>query len=171
MWPICVFWAVLTAYLILRFNILPHGMSGYQEQQTRTGPGVLLSLSDYALPAFNWVRILANMLPGAWILLLTAQPLQLLALSVGNFASWLQVRQSRLGLQVTTTFCLSLFAFLPMAWLMPFGHYHYLPGAFWAAYCCGLLAICMKGVLIAISPREVQAPKRHNPAPGSLLRQ
>jgi hypothetical protein len=65
---------------------------------------------------------------------------------------------------------LSLAAFLPMAWLKPFGHYHYLPSALRAPFVVLMFVAVFRLVASAVSLPELRAPERRGPAPGSLLR-
>jgi hypothetical protein len=64
---------------------------------------------------------------------------------------------------------LSILVFLPMAWLKPFQHYYYLTTAFRAIFVVGLLSVSFELLASAVSPPTLQAPKRLDPAPGSLL--
>ena len=44
------FWMILFAYTIARLQFVPIGPSGYQQQQFRSGPGVVIDLLAYIIP-------------------------------------------------------------------------------------------------------------------------
>lgn len=163
-------WLVLFGYLALRSAVLPDTASGYQEQQFRTGPGVWLSLGDYALPG------LVN-LPQFWIVASTGIVMALdatfwmpLIRTGGWLTAWGAAWQDRRRWLTLGMLLLSFVAFLPMAWLHQFGHYHYWPNAMRALYLILLTIGVGQLVATAIAPRGIQAPPRRDPAPGSLPR-
>jgi len=168
--PHTVYWAVLIGYLAVRWAVVPHGVSGYQQQQFRDGPGVALVLMDYALPAWNWLGTCAVTLSVGMEVLLTDVPWRFAALTASNLGAWATVRAHRAWPVVLGFMVLALVAFLPMAWLQPFGHYHYWPSALRAVFACSLAAVAAKAWLSAVSPPAVRAPLRPHPAPGSLHR-
>lgn len=47
------YWLLLGLYLVARKELLPPGVSGYQLQQFRHGPGVYIDLCNYALPFYS----------------------------------------------------------------------------------------------------------------------
>ena len=170
-WPHLVFWALLGAYLALRHTLVPGGASAYQEQQFRSGPGVSISIGDYLAPCIYWSIVGLTSLSAGWLLLITTTFWQPLIASLGNLAAyWSAWRDRQWKWTIVGFFLLSFFAFLPMAWLQPFGHYHYLPSAFRACYVVLLAAVVARLVFSAASLPELRAPARRGPAPGSLLR-
>lgn len=169
-WPHGLYWALLVAYLAVRWAVVPHGVSGYQQQQFRDGPGVLLVLMDYALPAWNWLATCGVTLSVGFEVLLTDVPWRFAALAGSNLAAWKTVARHRSWPIVLGSMSLALIAFLPMAWLQPFGHYHYWPSAFRSVLACSLAAVAVRAALSAVSPPAVPAPIRPRPAPGSLPR-
>jgi hypothetical protein len=162
------FWGLLVGYLLLRRMILPEDASGYQMQQFRDGMGVLLILSAYIAPTLAMLHTWPQYISSGIFVFLTKEPYMLPIMLGGNISAYVKGRkhvQLVLGGLV-----LSFLAFLPMAWLKPFVHYHYWPmamrtllvvGAFWAA---------VELVVTAVSPPRLQAPRRLSPAPGSLPR-
>ncbi len=167
-----VFWAVFMLYAALRLSLVPSVPSGYQLQQFRHGSGVVVALADYLIPAWNWLRELGAALtvPDPWILWLTITPWAQIAVSVGNITTWWQVRRDVLWAPIVSFFALATLTFLPMAWLQPFGHYHYWPSAMRAVFVVGLAAASLRGFASAVSLPALQAPQRRRPAPGSLPR-
>ena len=170
-WPHIVFWSVLAGYLVLRSQLVPTDVSGYQDQQFRSGPGVWIVLGDYVLPSAYGLFGLWGTLSAGWAVVITSQFWTPVITAVGNFgALWqgLIARESRW--MFVGFFLLSLVAFLPMAWLHPFGHYHYLPSAFRAPFVVLLCVAVFRLVASAVSLPGLLAPERRSPAPGSLLR-
>jgi len=167
-WTHLPHWVLLAAYLLVRARFVPLEASGYQAQQFRTGPGVWIALFDYALPSatllwqalqsldLGWLAILGGMLPSA----LVQFGLQTAALA----RAWTDRGAAACG------WGLSLLAFLPMAWLKPFGHYHYWPMAIRTAFALGLWGLWWSLAVSATSRPAIQAPPRRDPAPGSLPR-
>ncbi|MBV6457973.1 MAG: hypothetical protein HONBIEJF_01094 [Fimbriimonadaceae bacterium] len=160
----------LLVYVAVRLLFVPVGVSGYQAQQFRDGPGVWLALGDYLLPGYRGLQ-------SAWILA-TSGPqsvflpelyLNLIAgLSGTVLFGYLLVRtRNQMGMWLWPA---SFIAFLPMAWLKPFDHYHLFPMALRAGFIAWLVFTVGAWVATAISPRPRQAPPRSCPAPGSLPR-
>lgn len=162
------FWVLLGGYLLLRAVILPSETSGYQSQQLRFGSGVWLDLSDYVLPN-------AATLPSAWIALelglfalLTPNVLATLAGVAATVVTAVQTRRN--GVTVLAGWALSSLAFLPMAWLKFFAHYHYWPMALRTILVLGVVKVAWDLLSIAACPPTLPAPRRPVPAPGSLPR-
>lgn len=65
---------------------------------------------------------------------------------------------------------LAWLAYLPMAWLKLFEHYHFWPMAMRSLYVVVLGWAAVEATISAGSPRALKAPPRPNPAPGSLPR-
>ena len=168
--PHALYWGLLVGYLAVRWSVIPPGVSGYQQQQFRDGPGVLLVLMDYAFPAWNWLATCGVALSVGIEVLLTDVPWRYLSLSAANVGAWATVRRHTLWPIAIGSMVLALITFLPMAWLQPFGHYHYWPSAFRAVFVCSLAAVAAKALVSAVSLPSVQAPARPRPAPGSLPR-
>lgn len=158
------FWLLLVGYLALRYQIIPRETSGYQAQQFRSGPGVWLDLSTYAIPfASGLPSFIAAFDP---LLLATAGPYQFLCVIGSNVATFVAAR--KVWVLALTGWALSFFTFLPMAWLKTFDHYHYWPMAMRALMFVALSVAARELIINACSPKRVQAPVRANPAPGSL---
>jgi hypothetical protein len=163
-----VFWGILTGYLALRMAILPAEASGYQEQQFRSGPGVAISILGYALPCAVPLWNLWNSLEVGWLSLLADTNLRALLSLFTNAGTILAAR--RRWLLPLAGWAMSLTAFLPMAWLKHFEHYHYLPMALRTLMVAGLLPIAIELWISAASRPALRAPPRPDPAPGSLAR-
>jgi hypothetical protein len=160
------FWLLLFSYVVVRMQFIPIKPSGYQSQQFRSGPGVVISIIDYVFPglqSFNavWVSLSSGLLilftPGIW---------SSACFGLGNAAFWLRLKAA--GKPLAIVLICAAVAYLPMAFLHQFGHYHYWPGAFLALF--GVLACeqFLKALVTAVSPRALQAPPRSSRAPGSL---
>jgi hypothetical protein len=163
-----VFWATLAGYLVIRHKLVPSAPSGYQLQQFRTGPGVWLDLGNYLLPCFYHVatfRVWADALP---VTLLTVQPWNAALAVVTDVVSIVQTR--RRWIFAFAGWGMSFLAFLPMAWVKPFEHYHYWPLALRSLFVATLGWIALELTASAWSPQTRQAPPRRDPAPGSLPR-
>lgn len=169
-WPHVVFWLLLVGYLAVRSRYVPSDVSGYQAQQLRTGPGVWIVLGEYLAPALYWTYSSVASFGGAFLLLLTSEFWSPVLAIAGNVATYFRAWNERTRWWFFSFLLLSALAFLPMAWLQPFGHYHYLPSVFRAVYVVLLGTAVWRMVLSAASLPELQAPSRPCPAPGSLLR-
>ena len=168
---VAIFWLVLLAYVAVRATLVPSSASGYQLQQFRNGGGVVMSVMDYLLPTWNWGSTLVLTLSTSWIILLTAPPWWILLKILGNFNIFVLAWKHPLRGPTLAWFGASVLAFLPMAWLQPFGHYHYWPAALRSIAVVLFAKIGLDAWTSAISLPSLQAPKRPSPAPGSLLRQ
>ena len=163
------FWALLVAYIILRKAVIPSGVSGYQAQQFRHGPGVYISLFNYAMPFVTGITGFLSGLATSPLVLLTGPPYSFMLSVATNLTSFYQAR--RQWVLALAGYGMSIIAFLPMAWLKQFPHYHYWPMAMRSLCTVMLLWVAYELVLIAWSPLTRQAPKRLDPAPGSLPHQ
>ena len=162
-----IFWSELLIYFVVRRAVLPAGISSYLSQQLRTGVTAYLSELNYVLPCTayfaGWISQLSV---GASVLLVGtfySFPLQL----SGNIAAYLSAFKNK---TIMLTWLASVLAFLPMAFLKPFSHYHY-----WAMSLRAIFVVLLSGaiwqmIVSAVSPQVVQAPQRLSPAPGSLHR-
>lgn len=163
-----LFWAMLGGYLALRHFILPSGVSSYQAQQFRHGPGVWQDLFGYGLPNFTQLVFLwAGLTESFWTII---SPLTYSCI-LGVSSTITTIVKARSNWQtILAGWALSIVAYLPMAWLKQFGHYHYLPLALRTIFILGVGKLAWDLVLIAASPPALQAPRRLSPAPGSLPR-
>ncbi|MCB8933790.1 MAG: hypothetical protein H6534_10140 [Chthonomonadaceae bacterium] len=163
-----LFWAALVGYLLLRASVVPSDPSGYQQQQFRTGPGVGLSLLDYLLPAAGIVWTSSGLLEqGAYLLLSAGFWAVLLSVASTVAIVWALRRRWRLTL---AGWALSSLAFLPMAWMKSFEHYHYWPMALRTLFVAAVVGAAANSWISAASRPTLQAPSRPDPAPGSLPR-
>lgn len=160
------FWALLVAYLVLRKEVLPAGVSHYQAQQFRSGPGVRLSLLGYLLPAANGVSGFLTTLDAGPLMFLTGAPYVFFLSVASNLTALFQAR--RKWVWALAGYGMSFLAFLPMAWVKQFGHYNYWPIAIRSLFTITILWIGYEMALNAASPPTKQAPPRLDPAPGSL---
>lgn len=178
-WP-ATYWLLLVGYILFRGQVLPEGTSGYQAQQFRTGPGVILSITDYVFPAGREMMSIGTtsdlgissvlVAQYAEIMMVLANALAMIGLFL--FLRRTMPRRER-ALPVVVMFALtaSFFAFLPMGWMKPFSaynHYHYWPLALRSVYVAGLTWVVIEWLIAAWSPQALQAPRRPAPAPGSL---
>lgn len=170
-WPHVVFWSLLVGYLVLRSQLVPSDVSGYQDQQFRSGPGVWIVLGSYTVPSLYGLYLLWSSLSSGLIIALTSSFWSPVVAFVGNAAAlWRGWGSRETRWLFFGFFLLSLVAFLPMAWLKPFGHYHYLPSALRAPFVVLMSVAVFRLVASAVSLPELRAPERRGPAPGSLLR-
>lgn len=151
------FWGLLLGYLVLRRSLVPSEVSGYQAQQFRDGPGVWLSLSDYIVPAWRPIQsILVNLDMGTGLLFLPGFYATLIA-TAANVSALPVLRGSRVGVCALGGFLISIFAFLPMAWLKPFDHYHYWPMAMRSVFVVALGMAAGSWCLRALAPPAMQS--------------
>ncbi len=161
-------WLLVPLYLILRKLCLPSDVSRYQNQQLRFGPGVLSDILKYLLPGYSEGKMAVSSIFFDPLNLLNTNVLVGLATAAGALTSLYQAR--RHWLIVLTGLALSLLAFLPMAWLKFFGHYHYWPMALRTIFVVALGHVAWDVVSSAACRPVQQAPARPSPAPGSLPR-
>ena len=161
-----LFWGALLAYLALRYQLVPADVSRYQAQQFRSGPGVAMSLLGYVFPSANglWTLWLSRDIGAA---LIYGPMLWQALLDLATNLATVQVSRSAWILPLTG-WALSILAYLPMAWLKEFEHYHYWPMAMRSLFVVGLLAAAGQYIISAASRPALQAPARLDPAPGSL---
>ncbi len=170
-WPHLVFWALLFGYLLLRTQLVPTDVSGYQAQQFRSGPGLWMALGDYLLPGAYSLYSSFYTITAGWLIVLNGSFWSPVFTALANVTTyWKGWSDRQWKWPLIGYLLLSFFAFLPMAWLHPFGHYHYLPSAFRAAFVAVLAVVVLRLVVTAASLPELRAPARRGPAPGSLLR-
>jgi hypothetical protein len=161
-----LFWGLLAAYLVFRAVYVPTEPSGYQLQQFRKGPGVMQDLAGYILPIAAWISpFMASLSIGLGALILSTF-WSTLAFAAAHVVTFFESR--RHWQLVLTGYALSVLAFLPMAWLKRFDHYHYLPLAFRALFVVMVGVVALELVARAVSPPTAHTPPRTEPAPGSL---
>ena len=165
-----IFWAVLVGYVAFRHNIIPAGTSKYQAQQFRDGPGVLMDAASYFFPPVNSWRNLAAAWTGDIALVLTEGFWKPFLELLSGLAIFVLIWKDKQRWAALGMMLLSAFSFLPMAWLKMFEHYHYWPSALRAVYLLIALGIVIRAAINAVSPQAIQAPRRSDPAPGSLVR-
>ncbi len=164
-----VFWVLLFIVVVLRDRVLPPGISDYQQQQLRHGWNAALSAVTYLAPA-------AVFAPSWWsdlslgVAILEASSFYLFFWNLAGNAISYKAAFSKSGLGAYAWLS-SVVAFLPMAFLKQFPHYHYLPMALRAIFVVILVRVVWDFITRAASPPSLQAPVRLAPAPGSLLHQ
>ncbi len=155
-----LFWGILVGYLLLRRAVVPSDVSGYQAQQFRSGGGVLNDLLLYLAPGIsNWSSFIGSLESG-FLALMTATPWIGGALILGNLTSLIGVWKDRgrwLGIGLLL---MGFVAFLPMAWLKFFAHYHYFPAVFYSFFLVVFGQMVLGWVVEAVSPSRVLAPAR-----------
>lgn len=162
--------SALALYVLVRVMVVPSDPSSYQAQQFRTGPGVWLSLFDYSLPGLTGVIGFSAFLEAGASAFFISDFWSRIGLGFGTVAVAVLLL-GRLGRPYGVwPWLAALVAYLPMAWLKYFEHYHLLPAVFraWAVVTIG--AVALRAVAIAVSPPALVAPPRSDPAPGSLPR-
>jgi hypothetical protein len=166
-WPVHLwFWGILAAYMGLRHFVLPAGISTYQAQQLRHGPAAYQDLGMYLLPNTGQLYFLGLSLSEGIVMLLAPAAFATL---LNFFATVTTIVQARRKWQlITTGWVISTLAFLPMAWVKQFDHYHFFPLALRTIFVLGVGQLAWNLVTTAASPPELQAPPRPSPAPGSL---
>lgn len=162
------FWSLLIGYLVLRAELVPRDISQYQGQALRFGPGVWLDLSAYVLPGLAAIHSLW-MSSGLGAFALVDARIYALLVDIGSNVAALAKAKLH-GTFLLAGYGMSVLAFLPMAWLVRFDHYHYLPLAFRSLFVAAVGWTLVDVAATAVSPRGRQAPARLSPAPGSLPR-
>ena len=162
------FWSLMVAYLIFRKAVMPTGMSSYQSQQIRFGPGVGISLFVFIAPFANGIQGFLITIQDGWITLLNAGVYVFCVSAASNLTSFYQAR--RQWVWALAGYGMSILAFLPMAWFKQFAHYSYWPIAIRSLFTMSLVLVAYELMIIACSPPTQQAPPRLDPAPGSLPR-
>lgn len=169
-----VAFVVLLAYLAVRTAVLGTAVSGYQTQQYRHGVDVYISIADYLFPPVRpghlvvstWLGLESFLVPTTWHTL--ALTVSCLVATVVIWTGWRERRPA--AILAALGWAASGIAFLPMAWLKHFDHYHFFPMAFRAVFVVGLFWLFGQQCVTAASRPPRQAPPRRDPAPGSLPR-
>lgn len=161
------FWGLLVGYAILRHALIPSAPSSYQLQQFRDGSGVWLSIAGYLMPSLTYLPSIStwtlDLFPAMLLSGETYQPVLAIAADIGSFMA-----ARRRWLFIFAGWGMAFLAYLPMAWLKQFDHYHYWPMALKSLFVTALGWLFIDLVATAWSPRTEQAPPRRDPAPGSL---
>jgi hypothetical protein len=151
-------WGSLFGYLALRAAVIPRDVSQYQDQQFRSGPGVYMDLANYIAPGFAGIPQLGTIAELGIASLLSGLIWTAIAVLIGNIAVIVGLAKSRDRWLIIATWIMAFVAFLPMAWLKFFGHYHYFPAPFYCLLLVLLAKQTITWVIEAISPTPVQAP-------------
>ncbi len=168
-WPVhALFWGGLVLYVVLRMQWVPSEASGYQRQQFRSSANVAFDLLETLLPSMRQVWPMAQSLDLGWSGFLFGGGLVALAALAANVLG-LAALGKRWPLAIGGL-VLGWLAYLPMAWLKLFEHYHFWPMALRSLYVVVLGWAALEATVSAGSHRALQAPPRRHPAPGSLPR-
>lgn len=125
---------LLIAYVAVRVAFVPTGVSRYHDQQFRSMGSAWLPIADYVAP---WTRAFPSLglasEPMEWLVgplfpMLTEAALWL--------ASWWVIHRAGYLRKAVACVLASVLALLPMSFLHPFSHYHYLPMALMSLYVC-----------------------------------
>lgn len=143
-------WILLGGYLLLRKSVLPPEPSAYIDQQLRSGGFAFVAIAPYLWPTWDaWFRLRTELTTSA-VLLLTAGPWVGLLRLVANACGYLVAGLSPDRWTLLFFWSWSVLAFLPMAWLHPFEHYH-----FWPVLLRSLFWILLLRVLWTIPQRSL----------------
>lgn len=154
---LALFWGLLVAYLLVRRQLVPSDVSGYQAQQFRSGPGVILDLANYLFPVGGQFSNLWGTLELGAIALLTGTPFIILGLAAGNVMALVRGYFSRERWLIFASLLMGFFAFLPMAWLKFFSHYHYFPAVFFSLFVVLMVQVAFRSLRAALSPPPIDA--------------
>jgi hypothetical protein len=160
----------LAVYVAVRVAVVPSEPSRYHLQQFRDGPGVVLSLLDYALPGANALRLAAAYADAGLSALFIPTWWGAVGLAAGTAAAIVAGLRGDGPPGRLWPWAMALLAYAPMACLKFFEHYHLLPAVFRAWGVVALLGTALRAALSAVGPPAVAAPRRPGSAPGSLLR-
>lgn len=163
-----VFWAILIGYIAFRVSIIPPQPSGYQQQQLRNGPGFAIELLRYLFPGGQSLYQALSSLSVGVLILVTSAFWSPIFDFFTNLFGW--VSQKTDWKRPALLLAIATFAYLPMAFLNQFGHYHFWPYTFMTVFVMLMLEGFAKSWVSAVSPRVFQAPPRSDRAPGSLPR-
>ena len=163
-----VFWALLVAYIIYRVQIIPVQPSGYQKQQFRHGSGLWIDIFNYIFPGIFGLTASYLSITTSVVMVLSDSFWVPIGTLLGNVSAWVSIRGN--AIRSLLALSLAFFAYLPMAFLKQFGHYHYFPTAMLTLFVISIFQAYWPRLVSAISPQAIQAPKRLDRAPGSLPR-
>ncbi|MEI8283218.1 MAG: hypothetical protein WCG75_12495, partial [Armatimonadota bacterium] len=142
--------------------------SSYQKQQFRHGPGLYIDVFNYIIPGLFGMITALSTLATSVLVVMNDVFWGAVGTFVANVSAWATIRKSFLKPAIALS--LAVFAYLPMAFLKQFGHYHYLPAAMMTLFLICLFENYWPRFIGAVSPGAIQAPKRETRAPGSLPR-
>lgn len=157
---LAIFWGILVGYLLLRRALVPSEVSGYQAQQFRDGAGLLNDLLAYLAPGLTSWSVFVGSFEVGVLSLLTSIPWVSGALVFGNVISMVGVWRDRSRWLGVGLLLMGFVAFLPMAWLKFFAHYHYFPAVFYSLFLVVFGQMVLSWVVEAVSPGRVLAPAR-----------
>jgi hypothetical protein len=168
-WLQAIFWLLLGGYLVVRHQVIPPGLSGYQKQQLRSSlAGAYHALQPFIFPPLSSVDFLKEQYEMGWTILLNDQIWRELLFIATHCVGFYLLRQR--WKPALAGWAWGFLAFLPMAFLKIFNHYSFWPLALRTPFVCAALVVCGVELAIAWSPPTLQAPLRPSPAPGSLPR-
>jgi hypothetical protein len=160
------FWAILIGYIIYRVQIIPVAPSGYQKQQFRHGSGLWIDILSYIMPGIFGLSTALTSLGTSFLVIMNEPFWTAIGGFLSNAMTWVAIRKSFLKPLIALS--LAVFAYLPMAFLKQFGHYHYFPAAMLTLFVITLFEAYWPRLVGAVSPMAIQAPKREARAAGSL---
>lgn len=162
-------WLTLVAYVALRHAIIPSTVSSYQHQQFRTSfIGTFGAIMDYAFPMYSAIHTAPAWLEQGIALLFSDTPYRFVVALCAEVTTIVQCK--RQWVLALAGWAMSVVAFLPMAWLKMFEHYHYWPLGLRTLLVVALGLVAAELCAIAWCRPVLRAPTRLSPAPGSLLR-
>lgn len=127
-------WAVLVAYIFLRRAILPETPSAYQSQSLRSSGFSMVAMESYLFPGvLAWSNLLVAT-STSWILLFTQAAMRNVLLIASSVANSVMLLFSKGNWLPKFAYVAAAVAYLPMAWLHTFDHYHFFPMAFKALF-------------------------------------
>lgn len=127
-------WTVLVAYVLLRRAILPETPSAYQSQSLRSSGFSMVAMESYLFPGvLAWSNLLVAT-STSWILLFTQAAMRNVLLIASSVANWVVLLFSKGNWLPKYAYVAAAVAYLPMAWLHTFDHYHFFPMAFKALF-------------------------------------
>lgn len=154
---LAIFWGLLIVYILVRRQLVPSDVSGYQAQQFRSGIGVLLDLTNYLFPVGTQIPTLVSTMELGVMALIAGSPFVIVSLLTGNVLALKEAFQSRTKWILYASLLMGFFAFLPMAWLKFFSHYHYFPAVFYSLFVVLMIQVAFRTLRAALSPPPIDA--------------
>lgn len=133
-------WAILVAYILLRRAILPDTPSAYQSQSLRSSGFSLIAMESYIFPGVLAWSNLVVATSTSWILLFTQIAMRNVLLIASSLANTGMLVFSKGNWLPKFAYVAAAVAYLPMAWLHTFDHYHFFPMAFKALFVVSAMA-------------------------------
>ncbi len=161
-----IFWGLVVAYAVYRVQIISVAPSNYQKQQFRHGAGLYIDIFNYAIPGLFGMITALSTLATSVLVIMNDVFWGAVGSFIANVSTWVTIRKTFIKPAIALS--LAVFAYLPMAFLKQFGHYHYLPAAMMTLFVICLFESYWPRLIGAVSPGAIQAPKRETRAPGSL---